>query len=187
MASASSSRIIHSPGTVIVNPTQAFSGGTYPYGGKILGKTNACVLQLSGTAFRVEYESLGEAGDILEPNNSYQFGCFFRGWDDDAVEEMLASGFETGAVTQHAVWHSPGNVTPGASTIQRAVILVYVPDNLIDVPAILIYRGIPEFTEGAEMSFQRVEELGLALTVDCLRDANDNILRVGRLPDLSLT
>jgi hypothetical protein len=64
---------------------------------------------------------------------------------------------------------------------------VFVPDDLIHVPAILIYRGIPDFQDGAEMAFQRGEELGLPMAVECLRDTQNRILEIGRLADMPQT
>lgn len=180
-------RIIRAPGRLVVDPTQPFDGGTFPYGGTEIGFARMCILTPQGTGFRVHYESLGETGDILEPEHNYNFACFLRGWDDDAVQQMLTSGYEAGSVTQHSVFAVPGSVTPGQSALARAIKLVYVPDDPVHVPAALVYHGVPLWSEGAELAFQRQEELGIPLVVECLRNTNDNILRVGRLPDLSLT
>jgi len=186
MAAGDVARVIRAPGRIVIGPTTAFATTAYPYGGTEIGKSNLCVLQPAGTPFRVESEALGEATDILEPNNRYVFSCFLRGWDDDGVQQMLAGGYNAGATTQHAFFDVPQNV-PGASSIGRAVILAYVPDDLIHSDGALIYRGIPDWSEGAEIAFQRGPEFGIPLSVDCLRDGNGNLLRVGRLADLSLT
>lgn len=186
MASGNVARILRVPGRVVINPTTAFLGGTYPYGGTEVGKASQCLLQPLGTSFRVEYESLGEVGDVLEANNRWMFTCFLRGWDDDAVELLLAGGEETGEHTQHRAFHVPGNVQPGASALKRSVSMVYVPEDPETAPAVLIYRGVPDWTEGAEMAFQRGSELGIPLSIECLRDSGCNTLRVGRLVDLSL-
>jgi hypothetical protein len=186
MAAGDIARVLRAPGTLVVNPTQEFDGNTSPYGGTEIGKANLCVLQPLGTSFRVESEALGEATDILEPNNQYVFSCFLRGWDDDAIEILRGDLYQEGDVTQHAFLEIPLAV-PGTSAISRAVVMVYVPDDLIHVPGIVIYRGIPMWTDGAELAFQRGEELGLPLTVDCLRDHGGNMVRAGRLPDLLLS
>ena len=184
MAAGDAARVIRAPGRIVIGPTNLST--TYPYGGTEVGKSNLCAVLPIGTPFRVECEGLGEASDILEPNNHYVFACFLRGWDNDAVQQLLAGGYNAGATTQHAFFDVPQNV-PGASSIGRAVILLYVPDDLVHTPAVLIYRGIPDWSEGSELSFQRGSDLGIPLAVDCLRDANANMLRIGRLADLSLT
>jgi hypothetical protein len=50
-----------------------------------------------------------------------------------------------------------------------------------------VTRGVPNWINGAEMSFQRQTELGVALTIECVRDATGRALALGRLVDLSLT
>jgi len=187
MAAGNVSRIIHGPGRLVVNPSTNLGTTAYPHGGTEIGKTNLCAIQSLGTSFRVEYESLGEAGDILEANNHYVFACFVRSWDDDAVEHFLAGGHEGGVATQHAMFHAPGTKTPGETSLDHSISILFVPDDVIHVPGILIYNGIPEWAEGVEIAFQRGSELGIPLTIDCLRDAYGNILRIGRLADLLLT
>jgi hypothetical protein len=173
-------------GHIVVGPTDLSIA--HPYGGTEIGKVNQCILQPQGTSFRVENEGLGEATDVLEPDNLWTFGCFLRTWDDDAIEKLFSSvSYSVGAVSGHAVYSVPGTRVPGKSALGRAIILLYVPDDLIHVDALLIYSGIAEWTEGAEIAFQRHAELGIPFTLDCLRDSNGNILRIGRFVDLSLT
>ena len=76
---------------------------------------------------------------------------------------------------------------PGSSSIGRAVILAYIPDDTVHVDGVLIYGGIADWAEGVEVQFERGAELGLLVAVDCLRDANSNMLKMGRIEDLSLT
>lgn len=202
MASGDVARIIRGSGRIVINPTTSFATTAYPYGGTEIGKTNVCVVQPQGSVYRVEYESLGEVGDILEANIRYVFACFLRGWDDDGVQLLMAGRYAAGATTQHAVFQEPGPTgfaydadntvwtgtrVPGSSALSRAVVLAYVPDDTIHVPGVLVYRGVPEWSDGARVAFQRREELGIPLTIDCVRDSNDNIVKIGRLADLSLT
>lgn len=186
MAAGNVARTIRAPGRLVVNPTTAFASTAYPHGGTEVGFANQCIVQPLGTPLRIECEGLGEATDILEPNRSYVFTCFLRGWDDDAIEKCQAQSFVAGATSQHAVYRSPDNV-PGASSIGRAVILAYIPDDPLHVPGVLIYRGIVDWSSGAEVVFQRGAELGLPLTVDCLRDASGSMLKIGRMADLILS
>ncbi len=186
MAAGNVARILRGPGRLVIGPTNL--SNAYPYGGTEVGKTTLCALQSFGTPFRVESEGLGEAIDILEGNKRFVFGCFLRGWDDDAVDKFnSSSNYSAGGTTQHAVLKEPGSKVPGETAIGRAVILLYVPDDLIHVPALLIYRGIATWPEGEDIKFQRGAELGIALTVDCLRDGNNLIYSMGRFADLSLT
>lgn len=185
MAAGNVARVLRAPGRLVVNPADL--DDAYPYGGTEVGKSRLCVLQPLGTSFRVECEGLGEATDVLEANNRWVFSCQLRGWDDDAVQLLLAAGQEAGGTSGHRGFFVPGTATPGESALSHSVVLLYVPDDVIHVPAVLIYNGVPDFADGAEIAFQRGEEMVLPLAVDCFRDTNDNILRVARLADLSLT
>ena len=187
MAAGATEHIIRSPGKLVVNPTTEFYGGTYPYGGTEVGKARGCVVRSLGTSFRVESEALGEAVDILESDNRWVFACFLRGWDDDAIANLLEDAYEVGPRTQHAVYAVPGNATPGASAMLRAVTLAYVPDDPIFGIGAMIYRGIASIEDGGEIPFTRTTETGIPLVVDCLRDDNNWILKIGRLSDLLLT
>jgi hypothetical protein len=187
MAAGLPSSLIRVSGRVIVNPTQAFDGGTYPYGGTEIGKTSECEFKPLGEPFRVISEGLGEATDSLEGDNRYVFTCMLRGWDDDAVELLFSGGFTQGAVTQHAVWSAPGSRTPGQTAYDRAVILAFIPDDPINANGLLIYAGVADWNEGAEVLFQRSQDFELPLAVECFRDSNANIVSIGRLPDLTLT
>lgn len=179
-------RIIRAPGRIVIGPVEPLRGGTFPYGGTEIGRANLCALQPLGEAYRVENEGLGEVGDILEAGNRWVFSCFLRGWDDRAVELLLQSGFERGAVTQHAVFSVPGTRAAGRSALGRAVVLVYVPDDPIHVPGVLLYRAVPDVSAGADLAFQRGNELGLPLTFECVRDSQGRIVQVGRLADLEI-
>jgi hypothetical protein len=196
MAAGNVSRVIRSPGRIVLDPTTAFASTAYPYGGVEVGKTMMCAWKSEGTPFRVESEALGEATDILESGNRYSFACLIRGWDDDAIRMIWAlgsktvgtasGGYEQGATTQHSVFFAPGLQLPGESAIPRSVILVFVPDDTVHVPAVLIYNGIPDWDDDPEFMLQRGEELTIPFKVDCLRNSSGKTLRAGRIEDLIL-
>lgn len=183
-------RIMRAPGRIIINPTTAFATSAYPHGATEIGFARACALSSLGVPFPIQNEALGSPTDILEPDQNYRFACVLRGWDDDAVQLMMAGGYAAGATSQHAVYAEPSNV-PGQSTItspnDRSVILAYIPDDVLNVSGLLIYRGIPYWTEGSSIDFQRTNELTLSLTVDCMRDGSGSILKIGRMADLVLS
>lgn len=186
MVAGDVARIIRAPGRVVIGPTDL--SAAYPYGGVEIGLTTLCAIQSFGTPFPVLYESLGEAGEVLEGNKSFVFTCFVRGIDDNAVEQLWSSAnYSAGSVSAHAVLKEPGTRVPGEGGIARAVILLYTPDDIVHVPSLLIYRGVPDWGDGAEMLFQRGSELGIPIAINCLRDGNNLIYSMGRHSDLSLT
>jgi hypothetical protein len=186
MAAGNASRILRAQGRLVVNPTDLTLA--YPYGGTEVGKTRLVVLASLGTSFPVTCEGLGgEPSDILEGPARFVFSCFLRGWDDDAVRLFFADNYVQGSKTGHSVIREPGNRFGGASAVPRAVSLLYVPDDVEHAPACLIYRGIPDWSDGAEILWRRQDELGIPLAVECIRGATAKILEIGRLADLSLT
>lgn len=186
MATGNIARIMRAAGRIIANPTASFATGTFPYGGTELGKVNQVTLTPVGEPpFEVLSEGLGEPTDELAADNRWLAAFFLRGWDDDGVELLRPGEYRAGSVTSHAMFDAT-KALPGRSMVASAVILALVPDDTTHANGFLIYRGIPRWTEATEMAFQRKTELGLPITVTCLRDDNDNMLRVGRLPDLEL-
>lgn len=185
MTAGSASRVLRVPGRLVIDPTDLTDD--FPHGGTLVGRTRLVVLKPLANPFRVESEGLGgDASDVLEGSNHYVFACFLRGWDDDAVALLLPDGYTQGSVTGHAVFSSPGLNAPGRSALGRARTLLYVPDNPVDAPAVLIHRGVANWGDGAELALQRQTELGLPLVVECVRAADGRILDLGRLPDLTL-
>lgn len=184
MAAGSAQTVIRAPGRLIVAPTALNVPSAY--GGSEIGLTKACVLQPLGSPFRIVSEGLGDATDVLNRDLRFIFSCFLRGFDDSAFSLLFPDLFGIGAVTGHAVYSAPGASTPGTSALGRGRTFIYIPDDTLNVPAVLIHRGIPDWAPGAEMAFQRQEELGVPLSIECLRSDSGKTVSVGRLADLSL-
>lgn len=186
MAAGKVSRILRGPVKIVVGPTDLSDAD--PYGGTEVGLSNQVALTPLGETVRIENEGLGEATDILHPNNRWLLTCFMRGADDKARELFFLGNYSNGQTTQHGVFSAPGLKNPGESMLaESSRVILLVPENLIDMDALIIYRGIPMWSDDAEIAFQKKEEFGIPLAIDCLRDSNNNILRLGRLADLSLT
>jgi len=188
MTAGAAAKTIRASGRLVVSPTTAFATTAYPYGGTEIGRVNMVQLTPIGSAYRVESEGLGEVTDILEGPIRWVLTCFARGWDDDAVTKFLARGAAAGSDTQHQVYSVPGSYAPGASMLTRGLKVVYVPDDTVNVPALIAYRAVPDWTDGAELAFRRGSELGMPLVFECVRDTANpgRVLKVGRIEDLAL-
>lgn len=186
MAAANSSRVLRAPGRLVVSPATDFATSPYPYGGTEVGRVTMASLQPFGAPFLVESEGLGEVSDVLESHNRYRFACILRGWDDEAIQLLMADGYAKGETTQHALFAAPGNHYPGSTALLRALKLVYVPDDPIHVPGVLIYYGVPDWSDGAILEMRRDADFGVGLAIECLRDTQGRILKIGRLADLDL-
>lgn len=184
MASGNAARIIRAPGRLVADPTSLATA--YPHGGTELGLARLCVLQPLGSPFRVESEALADATDVLEGPLRFVFSCFLRGWDDDALRLIMPDFYSAGATSQHAVFEAPGSAKPGASAIGRARIFLFAADDPLNTPSVLILRGIAEWSAAAELAWQRNEELGLPIAIECLRNSAGRTVQIGRLADLTL-
>ncbi len=185
MAAGNAARTIRNVGRLVVGPTDL--SAAYPHGGTEVGRTKLVVLQSFGEQYRIQGEGIGRATDVLEADKRWTFSCFLRGWDNDAVDLLMNDGDSVGGTSRHRVWSAPGSTTPGASALARAQILLYVPDDILHNPAVLVFAAIPQWSPGAEIAFQRGTEYGIPLSAECFEDGNGNTLEIGRLSDLSLT
>lgn len=186
MATGRSARIIRGPGRVVVNPTEPLATSAYPHGGVEVGRANMVVLKPLGQSYAVQHEDTGEIGDIIEAGQRWVLSMFMRGWDDDAVRTLLSRGYTMGEQTQHATFSVPGNHQAGTSEITHAVTLLFVPNDLVNVPAMICYRAVPDWQDGAEIAFRRGAEVGLPLSFECIRDDDGRILSIGMLHDLEV-
>jgi len=175
---------IRAPGKLVVNPTGPFLDGTFPYGGTEIGRSRLTAFVTFGGGIRIECEGLGEASDVLEGQTRAVVLFELRGWDDDAIQNLMAGGYTEGANTLHSRLGIPGSRSPGLSAIGRAVSLLFVPDNPVDAPGWILYRGVATFQDASELLFMRGEELALPVAVECLRDDNGRTIEIGRLEDL---
>ena len=179
-------RVIRAPGRLAVEPTDLAL--PFPHGGVSCGRVRAVVLQpLGGVGFRVMSEGLGEPTDILKPSQRFVFTCFLRGWDDAALAALWPDQTNVGAVSGHAIFEVPGRAVPGESAIEdRARLILFEPDDPVAAPSVLIYRGIPDWRDASQLMFQRTDELGMPLVVECMRGGDGRTISVGRLSDLTL-
>lgn len=184
MASGSSSRIIRSPGKIVVGPTNLSTA--YPYGGIEIGQARVVTLSISGVDYRVQSEGIGNIGDVLSGPKRVVFSCFLRGWDDSAIKELWSEGYTLGSVSGHSVWSYPGTSLVGSSRLSVGKVILFVPNNTVAHPAVLIYRGIPDWSDSTEIAFSLKDEMGLPLVVECVQSSSGKVVQSGRIVDLSL-
>lgn len=179
-------QVIRATGRIVINPTLDLATAEFPYGGTALGLVRLCVLQPIGESLLVEYEALGAVGAITRGSNWHTFACTVRGWNDTAIEELHTNEQGTGTQTGRRTMSIPGSKYPGAKASARQIQLLFAPDDLLHVPAVLLYAAVPNWDPGITMQFDRKSELGLPLSFGCLGDLAGRVLSIGRLPDLEL-
>lgn len=187
---ASPSRVIRAPGRLVVDPIDAFAEGSplgqRPYGGTPIGRVMACVLRNTESPYEVETEALGEVTEVLQSGSRWWFFGFLRGWDRDSLQQLFPDNYEEGAISQHATFLSPGQQQAGAPSTHRCKKIVFVPDDPVLTPGVVLYSALPAFAPNAEIAMQRQTEFGIPLSLRCMRDAQGRHLAIGRLVDLPL-
>jgi len=186
VVSSSSAKIARAPGRIVINPTLEPSTNPYPFGGKEVGKVNQVRFARTSSPIPIFHEGSGEVGDVLEGPNRYAFSCFLRGWDDDAITALFSGQVSVGADTGHAVALFPSLLNPGNSALARGVKILYVPDDVLHVPALFVYNAVSSLQEGADLMWSRTTELGVPMSFECTRDAYGRVAAIGRLGDLRL-
>lgn len=176
-------RALRVPGRLVVNPTDLEA--QFPYGGIEVGRATGCALQAKGEPYLVMHEGTGGVGDVLEAPHWYVFTANIRGWDDRALEWFAADYFTTGGYTGHALIEIPGDRQAGSSELDHALVLLFVPDDAIHSPAVLLYNAVPDL-EGQALALSRQEELVLPVSFECMDDSEGRLMQVGRLRDLTL-
>ena len=177
-------RVLRAPCRLIIGPVDL--AADRPYGGDLLGHVRACMLSPVGQNYLVESEGLGRPNDILRGMSRFVFSAFLRGWDRAAVEQLMPGNYTEGNASQHAVWQAPGTQKTGKSATGRGVKILVVPDDQNTAPSILLYRAVAVWGPGAQLAFQRQNELGIPLTLECMRDSSGRVLQIGRIEDLTL-
>ena len=186
MASGSSAKIIRGHGRVVVNPTADVDGQSYPYGGTEIGRVAMFAVASSGAGLTVEAEGLGRVSEVLEGSIRWSVSFMLRGWDDDAVRLLFPDAYEVGDLSQHATFQVPGATKPGSSALARAVKLLFVPDDPVTVPGLVVYRGVPDMRPATEIVFRRSQELQLPVVMECVQNDAGKILAVGMVHDLEV-
>lgn len=186
MAAANEGRIIRAPGRLIVNPTEAFATSEFSHGGVEIGDSRLVLFVPAGSSFIVWNEALKAPTDELEAGNLWEMRFFLRGWDDDAIQWLMSGNYTTGEESRHAVVEIPGPRLPGQSALDRSVVIAFVPFDPENVPGVVVYNGVPHWGEAQEIAFQRGEELGIPMLVNCFHNSSGTIARLGRVADLAL-
>jgi len=178
-------KIIRASGKLVINPTNLSL--PFPYGGTQIGYTKSLAVRSLGQTALVQSEGLGQVSDYLQANHRWVMACMIRGWDDDALALLQPDHYSVGAVTRHALMTVPGQAIPGVSQFDQAKTVLFAPDDVINVPAVIAYRAIADIQDGEALSWQRTQELGMPMAFELLQGATGKILQIGRLADLSVT
>lgn len=187
MATGAARDVRFVPGKLVMNPTDLTAA--YPYGGTELGLT-AAVLFKPGIMSR-QHGAEEWGGTVVESTFTGQvalISCVLRSFDKDALAKVFpntATGDQTGRVGLDGRVSASANL-PGYRMSNKAVKLLWVPDDLVENEAILIYNAIPGVDEAAELALSINVEFGTPVFFLASVDSQKRICKVAPLEDLVL-
>lgn len=184
MASPDVSRVINAPGRVCFSPSSLSSA--FPHGGTAIGTTRAGKMRHFGAYHPITDEAFGvEVRATVWCGENLALAMVLRECDDDALGLMFPNT-ATGTTSQHKVVASPGSNRPGLLLAEKAVVLLFSPDDPERVPALLLYKAEPRFEEVTEYDLALNKRLETVVVFTATRDSSDRIWKRGMLKDLSL-
>ncbi len=176
-------------GALVQNPTNT----TAPphYGGTPLGPvTNLRFLPgLRGAP--LPEEELGLVVEFVEAPDSAVMMCVSRGLDDDLLS-LLFRLTSTGASTLHTMAEGRVSGTDGTGATgaglasDRAIKLLFVPEDTDRDPFVLLYNAIPVRESAAEIQMSMGREAGIACVFYAATDSTYRTYAWGRISDLTL-
>ena len=179
------------PGNVIRLGGRLCSGPTdlaaaFPHGGTALGMVSEAVFRPNLKRAQITAEEFGdEPIEVIVTSETVVLGCLLRGVDADAwntIWEDTTAGSSSG----QPVVDYPGSTRVGNLASDRAVKLLYSPDDLQNDPGILLYSALPILDETAELALSISEEMVVRVVWQGIRDGSGNVYQIGRLEDLTL-
>lgn len=162
MASPKARNVRFIPGKLVKDPTNL--AAAYPYGGTELGLTAAVLFKPGVMSRQHGAEEFG--GAYIE--NTFigevaLLSCTLRGFDADALGRVFPN-VSTGSVTGRAGIDgrvSAGGNLPGYRMSNKAMKLLWVPDDIDECEALLLYSAIPGVEETAALAKSYSEEFGV--------------------------
>lgn len=187
MAAPNAKNVRFIPGKLVKDPTNL--GTTYPYGGTELGLTTA-ILFKPGVRSRIHFaEEFGGAhientfvGELV------MLSLVLRGFDPDALARVFPN-VSTGTITGKPGIDgrvSSGSNLPGYRMSNKAFKLLWVPDDLVDTEALIIYNAIPGVEETAALAMSVSEEFGTPVFFLGAPDTTKRVYKLAPFDDLVL-
>lgn len=179
------SEIARVPGRLAWNPTNLAL--TFPYGGTDLGRTVNKSFRVGRRQRRITAEEYG--GDLtaaVVTGTSGVLVAMSMGYQDNAWDLVLDSS--TGSSSGKKVYD------PSEQAGKRVAggVLLFVPDDVANHRALILYNAIPLIDESAELALRVRDRVALAMVFEAARVSNaisandDKSWTLGLLEDLSL-
>lgn len=192
MTAESASKILRGSGHLVLNPTSALTG-TAPFGGTALGYSQDVVLRRLTESFRVTAEEWGGVTvEKTQAGEAWLVAGFLRAWDPDLLTVLFPNtrtGTRTNTPIVQAILNKSGGKRAGHRLSERAVKLLFVPDDPDRVPAWICYRALPDLDTAQALGWDHEKELGLPFAFESipLNTSQLHVGETGRLVDLTLS
>lgn len=187
MSAAVASEILHVPGRLIVNPTTLALASAPDFGGTPIGNAAEVVVRIDHRDHLVRAEEFGnEIVEVVEAGEDFVMAMFLRGFDVDAMLTVFENSVKSSLTGKPVVSYPGSSIPAGSKGSDRAVRLLYAPENTEEHPAVLMYRGIPLLEEAAQIRFGRSlsREFGTPAIFRGIRDSSNRLYQIALLEDL---
>ncbi len=185
MAAADIAKVLSVPGFLCVNPTDL--SVAFPCGGTALGAAHQIYVMDDAVYSEVPAEEWGgEPADLLFVRETLRLMVTFRGDDADAVAAW-APNYTTVSSRKGASYLGTATKRPGSLMADRAVKLLFYPDQPTVSQGVLIYRAIPFIAKGArrELGHKKIREYSVGF-LGIRRESDKSIYQQLLVADMSL-
>lgn len=191
MSTRAVGKVLRAPGRLSIDPTDPDLSGAFPYGGTALGYSIEVTKRVQTDHFTIIAEEFGGAPvEMLERGEFHLVAGFFSAWDPDVVSTLFPNT-RTGLRQNNPVIQHQHNGTrrAGMRLSDRAVKLVFTPDDPNRNPAWIVYRALPMVDVARRLGYDRDEELGVPFVFAGipLDDAEFNVGEDGFYLDLQVS
>ena len=185
MAERTLKDVVKNRGRLVINPTDLSIA--HPHGGLDLGMIKSVAI-VPGIQYRpIVDEAFGQKiVDQIVVDDTIAIAATLRGFTDTAKETMFPSTAKGATTGARVVRGSEDQFPAGSRLSDRAVKLLFSPDDPNKHDAAILYFALPMIDEAAELQLDISDEMDLAAVFLAVPDANGNTHEIGRIKDLSI-
>src|SRR5689334_14305454 len=175
--------VLSVPGRLSINPA-SLTSGSYPWGGTGLGLVREIVAMPRQRNYAIRAEEYGMVPvEAIQAAEAWMVVGILASHDDDALKKLFMSG-ATGTTTQRTLVTAPGTV--GSRVSDRAVALLFTPEDTDRHDFLLLYKALPLVDEAAQIRFSGKDPQEIAVAFEAIYDGSNRLAAWGKRHDISL-
>lgn len=172
------------PGRLCADPNNL--AGAYPHGGVDLGLVRAISFRPGHMSEGLPFEEYGgETGEVLHGGRTPRLGVVLVGFTDQMVSRVFPETFVGGTQAKRGFRQTSG-VLAGRLGSASGFKLFFSPRDTTNHPALILYNAVPIIESIAEIPLNTVENCGVAVVFEALRDGTSRNYAVQRIQDIAL-